>query len=79
MAFVHLDEFVVMFGELNGSQNDVIGTLPVSGLASELSPSAREKFPKTTKKCRRNERKLRVFRSMGLGIGLPMTSIRRDA
>jgi hypothetical protein len=79
MAFVHLDEFPVMF--------DAAVTKAASRTVSPgfyrrvISPpnKPREKFPKTTKKCRWNDCRLRVFKSMGSSVGLPITSIRRDA
>jgi hypothetical protein len=60
------------------AQNGSMGIAPPGGFAG-LSLSPREKFPKTTKKSRWNDLKLRVFKSMGASVGLPMTSIRRDA
>jgi hypothetical protein len=77
MAFVHLDEFPVMFGVLCAKQFD--RHLAVERPRHRVSLSPRKKFPKTAKKCRWNDRTLRVFKTMGFSVGLPMTSIRRDA
>jgi hypothetical protein len=79
MAFVHLNEFLVMFSAgvtKTALRNDLTGIY-----RRAISPpnKPREKFPKTTKKCRWNDCRLRVFKSMGSSVGLPMTSIRRDA
>src|ERR1700722_2628053 len=69
-AFVHLGELLVMLGR--AAVNDLILILTPGHLTAALSLFPRKKFPKPAKKCRWNDRRLRVFKSMGPRVGLPV-------